>query len=178
MSSIRILIFSFISEVILLYSVLCIYNLDNFCILSIKELCLSQLYIINLYCLNIIYFILFCIIILLDSLRLPFDYSECESELVAGVITEFSGVFFVLYSLSESNHIILDCLLICSIILGGLFLSFKLILIIIFIILFPRSILCRFKINDTIYFISLFLISFLSIFLILLLLIKIYILNL
>lgn len=127
-------------------------------------MCLSQLYINNFFFLNIFYIFIFIVIILLDSLRLPFDYSECESELVAGIVTEFSGIFFVLYSLSESNHIILNCILLISIIIGGLFLSFKLIFVLLFVILTPRSILCRFKINDAIYYICLYLLYFLSVF--------------
>lgn len=162
MSSIRIIIFSFIGEVIFLFSIINIFSLDNFCFFSLKEMCLSQLYVINIFMLNIVFFLFFCIIILLDALRLPFDYAECESELVAGVITEFSGIFFVLYSLSESNHIILNSLLLIVVIFGGLYVSFKFVLVLIFVILTPRAILCRFKINDAIYYVCVYILIFLS----------------
>lgn len=162
MSSIRIIIFSFLSEILLIFSLWCIFSFDNFCYLSLKEICLSQLYISNIFFLNIYFLFFFIIIILLDALRLPFDYSECESELVAGVITEFSGIFFVLYSLSESNHIILNSLLLIAVLSGGLYLSLKFIFVLFFIILTPRSILCRFKINDAIYYICTYILTFLS----------------
>jgi len=40
----------------------------------------------------------------LELFRLPFDYVECESELVAGILVEFSGFFFVLFTLIELQH--------------------------------------------------------------------------
>lgn len=164
LASLRIIIFSVITEILFLLSLYSIISLDCFTLFSIKEICISQLYIVNIFCLNYIYFIFFSIIILLDAMRLPFDYSECESELVAGIVTEFSGIFFILYSLSESNHIVLNCLLLISLCFGGLFTSFKLVLVLIFIVLIPRSILCRFKITDAINYISFYILIFFSIY--------------
>jgi NADH:ubiquinone oxidoreductase subunit H len=148
LASIRIIIFSFITEILLILSLFIIFNLDYLTLFSLKELALSQVYISNFFFLNYLFFIIFCGILLLDGMRLPFDYSECESELVAGIVTEFSGLFFILYSLSESNHCILNCIFLVTVVFGGIFFSYKLVLVLLFIILVPRSILCRFKITD------------------------------
>lgn len=164
LASLRIIIFSIITEILLFLSLYSIYSLDFFCWFSIKDMCISQLYLINFFYLSYIFIFFFCIVILLDCLRLPFDYSECESELVAGIVTEFSGIFFILYSLSESNHIILNCLLLSALCLGGLFTSYKLVLILIIIILFPRSILCRFKVTDIINYISFYILIFFNLY--------------
>jgi NADH:ubiquinone oxidoreductase subunit H len=59
MASIRILIFSFVSEVLLTFSMFCIWCLDIFTYLSIKEICLSQLYVINFFFLNFFFFFFF-----------------------------------------------------------------------------------------------------------------------
>lgn len=69
----------------------------------IKILCLSQLYIVYGFILGL-FSILFFITYLSDSFRLPFDYIECESELVTGLCTEFSGLLFICFSLFETNH--------------------------------------------------------------------------
>lgn len=86
---------------------------------------------------------------LLDGFRLPFDYVECESELVAGLVTEFSGLFFVLYSLIEINHAILNAITIVCILFGGYYICFKSLFIILFVFLIPRSMNYRLKITNS-----------------------------
>jgi len=86
---------------------------------------------------------------LLDGMRLPFDYVECESELVAGLVTEFSGMFFVIYSLVEINHTLLNAITLVCLLLGGYYICFKSLFIILFIFLIPRSLSCRLKITNT-----------------------------
>lgn len=94
---------------------------------------------------------------LLDGLKLPFDYMECESELVAGIITELSGVFFVIYSVLEINHILLTTLLFASLCFGGLFICFKAIVLLVFAFFYPRVIGFRLKITTAQSFVLIFL---------------------
>ena len=82
-------------------------------------------------------------------MRLPFDYVECESELVAGLVTEFSGLFFVIYSLVEINHTLLNAITMVCLLLGGYYICFKSLFIILFVFLIPRSMSCRLKITNT-----------------------------
>nr|DAC80488.1 TPA_asm: NADH dehyrogenase 1 [Leishmania hertigi] len=157
LSAMRTMFFSIISEsgIFLLYTT--IYSLDYFCFFGIKDVCVGQIYITNFYIAGIFFIGLFWISMLLDGLKLPFDYMECESELVAGLITELSGVFFVIYSVLEINHILLATLLFSSLCFGGLFVCFKAILILIFGFFYPRVIGYRMKITTAQAFVLLFL---------------------
>lgn len=62
-------------------------------------------FIIGLSCYLLI-ILLFTIIILAESFRVPFDIPEAESELVAGFITEYSSILFSLILLTEYTNII------------------------------------------------------------------------
>ena len=48
---------------------------------------------------NYFFLIFFFVSILADSNRVPYDLAECESELVAGFITEYSTIYFSLVCL-------------------------------------------------------------------------------
>jgi NADH:ubiquinone oxidoreductase subunit H len=153
----RALFFSIIAEASISLSLYVFYVLDYFSFFSIKDIAITQIFINNIFIIGIFFFFIFIINNLLDSLRIPFDYLECESELVAGIVTEFSGFFFVLYSLMEINHILLNSLLITTLIFGGFYITLKSLLILIFIFLFPRAFGCRLKITTAQTFILTFL---------------------
>ena len=47
---------------------------------------------------------LVCVAVLcMHASKIPFDYLECESELVAGVIVDMSGVVFIGMVMEETN---------------------------------------------------------------------------
>lgn len=157
LSAMRTMFFSIISEsgLFLLYTT--VYSLDYFSFFCIKDICVGQIYITNFYIAGILFVCIFWISMLLDGLKLPFDYMECESELVAGLITELSGFFFILYSVLEINHVLLTTLLLASLCFGGLFICFKAIIILIIGFFYPRVIGYRLKITTAQAFILIFL---------------------
>ena len=55
---------------------------------------------------NYFFLIFFFVSILADSNRVPYDLAECEFELVAGFITEYSTIYFSLILLTEYANII------------------------------------------------------------------------
>jgi NADH:ubiquinone oxidoreductase subunit H len=164
LAAMRALFFSIITEGVLSVALFNFYVLDYFSFFSIKSIAINQLYIMNIFFVGLLFFFIFCIIILLDGLRVPFDYLECESELVAGIITEFSGFFFILYSLMEINHLLLSSLLIVALCFGGIYMTFKSLFILLIVFLFPRALGCRLKITTAQTFILVFLFSITFIF--------------
>lgn len=157
LAAMRVLFFSIISEAVILILYFSIYALDYFSFFTIKDICVNQIFISNWYVLGVLYVAIFWVCMLLDGLRLPFDYMECESELVSGVITELSGVFFIFYSLSEMNHTTIAAILFSCFCFGGLFISFKALILIIFAFLWPRVLGMRLKVTTAQTFILLFL---------------------
>lgn len=157
LAAMRALLFSILAEASISISLYIYYILDFFSFFSIKDIAINQLFINNIYIVGILLFLLFNLTILLDGLRIPFDYLECESELVAGIIVEMSGFFFVIYSLMEINHILLSSIMVISLNFGGTLISLKSLLILIFTFLIPRAIGCRMKITTAQTFIILFL---------------------
>src|ERR1700760_2557534 len=54
-----------------------------------------------------------------ETNRAPFDLAEAESELVSGFMTEHAAGVFVFFFLAEYASIILMCILISIVLLGG-----------------------------------------------------------
>jgi NADH:ubiquinone oxidoreductase subunit H len=162
----RALFFSILVEASTSLTLYVFYILDYFSFFSLKDIAITQLFINNIFIIGFMFFIIFIITCLLDNLRIPFDYLECESELVAGIVTEFSGIFFVIYSLMEINHILLASLLITTLTFGGSFITLKSLIIIILVFLCPRALGCRLKITtaQTFALLFLFIINFLFFF--------------
>ena len=64
-------------------------------------------------------FAIFFIASVAETNRAPFDLAEAESELVSGFMTEHAAGIFVFFFLAEYASIILMCLLITIVLLGG-----------------------------------------------------------
>ncbi|MDP1670494.1 MAG: NADH-quinone oxidoreductase subunit NuoH, partial [Alphaproteobacteria bacterium] len=64
-------------------------------------------------------FVIFLISALAETNRPPFDLAEAESELVAGYMTEYSSVPYLLLMLGEYLNIVLMCAMTTILFLGG-----------------------------------------------------------
>ena len=68
-------------------------------------------------------FVVFFIGSVAETNRAPFDLAEAESELVSGFMTEHAAVIFVFFFLAEYASIVLICILISILFLGGYLLN-------------------------------------------------------
>ena len=64
-------------------------------------------------------FVIFLIGSIAETNRAPFDLAEAESELVSGFMTEHAAVIFVFFFLAEYASIVLMCILISILFIGG-----------------------------------------------------------
>jgi NADH-ubiquinone oxidoreductase chain 1 len=100
-----------LSSILLLIAVLC-GSLNLSVVVEIQK---SIWFIAPLYPLSIIFFVS----AVAETNRAPFDLAEAESELVSGFMTEHSAGIFVFFFLAEYASIILMCILISIVFLGG-----------------------------------------------------------
>lgn len=90
---------------------------------------------------NLISFLLFFIVCVVESNRAPFDLAEGESELVSGFNVEYGGFLFAIIFLGEYSSIIWLCFLIGTLFFLSLRFFFVIFLILIFLFLrssYPR----------------------------------------
>ena len=64
-------------------------------------------------------FVIFFLSALAESNRIPFDIPEAESELVAGVLVEYTGIKFGIFMLAEYLHTFVAAALASALFLGG-----------------------------------------------------------
>ena len=101
-----------ISIGLILMNIICINNS-----LNLNLIIFNQIYFPNFFVLLPISFIFF-ISLLAETLRSPFDIVEAESELVAGNLVEYAGLYFAAMYLAEYSNIIIMSSL-CSIFFFG-----------------------------------------------------------
>lgn len=68
---------------------------------------------------NFIAFLLFFTSMMAETKRAPFDLPESESELVAGYLTEYSGMKFLLFWLGEFSEIVVASAMVVVLFFGG-----------------------------------------------------------
>lgn len=98
----------------------------------------------HLFYINFIFLSLFIICILIECNRVPFDINEAESELIAGFMVEFSGIYFSVIILNEYLSIIVFNLLL--LLLFNLYFEFLLFLFLIVCLI--RATLNRIKYDE------------------------------
>jgi len=121
------------------------FNLNDFYIYQINSKFFFFLFLI---------FILLLIRFLAEINRSPFDFSEGESELVSGFNIEFRSLSFIFIFISEYIRIIFIGILLCEIFFGLLMNKFYLnifILMFIFLVIWLRGFLPRFRYDKLIY---------------------------
>ena len=168
LSVIRVCLCGLLCDYIFSLLVYCFFVLDYFCFFCLKFVLVWQFYVFNFFMVGLVFCCFFFIILIFDSFRLPFDYLECESELVCGLYTEFSGLFFVLFSICELSFGLFNSLFCVVLCFGGIFLCFKFLFCLFCVYLMPRVILFRLRLNVSYCFVCFYVSLFVTLFLIVL----------
>lgn len=90
-------------------------------------------------------------VILAETNRTPFDFSESESELVSGFNIEYGSIGFVFLFLAEYGNIIFISVLTSYIFLGGVGIFFYRAILVILFFLFIRGTVPRYRYDALIY---------------------------
>ena len=122
LATIRTILFSIISEFCIIIVFIYMFNIHFYAMQNFLLLLAFNVILSNFLCFPLFVTLIIIIVMYLYNLINIFEFSEAESELVAGTITEFSGVFFCISSLIEIAHIILSTYLLLTFLLGGFFL--------------------------------------------------------
>ena len=64
-------------------------------------------------------FVIFCVSMLAETNRHPFDLPEAEAELVSGYNVEYSAMTFALFFLGEYANMLLMSAFVATLFLGG-----------------------------------------------------------
>lgn len=178
LATLRTILFSIISEFCMIIIFLYMINLNFTALLNFVILNIFNTLLLNILILPVFVVLLIIICIYLQNLINIFEFAEAESELVAGTITEFSGIFFCISSLIEISHIILSTYLVITMLCGGFFINYKILICLLLIFLIPKLLLCRLKINNALLFLIFYVLNYLFLYLLLINIIKIlYTLN-
>ena len=151
-ATIRSILCSLISEIFMIFIFLIFFSVDFFCFFNFMFLNYSSLFVSKILLFPLFFFFMVLLVFFLHINLGLFEYVEAEAELVAGVITEYSGIFFCFSSLVEIFHQILILFIINILFFGGFFFFLKNIFILIMCILIPKMALCRLKINYMFFF--------------------------
>lgn len=165
LATMRTILFSIISEFCIIIIFLIMGNINFFALFNFVMLNVFNTLLLNLLVFPVFIVLIIIICIYLQNLINIFEFSEAESELVAGTITEFSGVFFCIASLIEISHIILSTYLVITILCGGFFINYKVILCLLIVFLIPKLLLCRLKINNALLFLIFYVLNYLFLYL-------------
>lgn len=114
LATIRAILFSIIAEFCILIVFMFLINTNFYALLNFIMINVFNIVLINALCFPIFVILLIIICMFLQNLINLFEFAEAESELVAGTITELSGVFFCISSLIEITHIIVSTYLIVT----------------------------------------------------------------
>lgn len=178
LATLRTILFSIISEFCMIIVFLYMANLNFIALFNFVILNIFNTLLLNILILPIFVTLLIIICVYLQNLINIFEFAEAESELVAGTITEFSGIFFCISSLIEISHIILSTYLVITMLCGGFFINYKILLCLLLVFLIPKLLLCRLKINNALLFLIFYILNYLFLYLLVLNIIKIlYVIN-